>query len=281
MASLKDTKAKLRLRALGCIVTGLAGILFVILPENTFDDWSFDLPFRWRANLEATNAVIVYIDSPNAGDASAAQGPPDRTNYVTLLNRMKDAGAELVFFDCDFSDSHPASDVLFSNAIRENGRVILGGIGGNDVSQQTGTDAGVAGGTVQSPTPTLAGAVTSWGMLRVAQSLSDQVVRRLLTEDNKRACSVFLAAKMSNFNGKQNAKHWINYYGPAHYIESVLLSTALTETNETQFRHKAVFVGGGNAGTTGPPSDSLFRRRKLRSGDPCDELHKPRPHSMA
>jgi CHASE2 domain-containing sensor protein len=264
MPRLKDTAAKVRFRVLGCLLTAIAGVLLLLLPENALDDLSYDLPLRWRSNLAAsTNAVIVYFNQSSLNDIFQTNGilkpsdytpplrtnmPPDRRIYVTLLDVMKKAAADLVFFDCDFSDPHPNEDEPFALAIRKNGRVILGGVPDNTFVQQTGNEGGITETPILPPNSTLTNAVTNWGMLEVMQSLSDGVIRQILTRDDQKKSAIFLAAQFSGFTGNPNTPRWINYYGPPNTIDSVLLSKALTAQDDSRFFHRVVFVGGlGNS----------------------------------
>jgi CHASE2 domain-containing sensor protein len=260
-------------------------VLLFLLPENVLDDLSFDLPLRWRSNLETTNVVIVYFNQSCLNALFQTNGilkpeafapplrtnmPPDRRIYVTLLDMMKKAGARLVFFDCDFSEAHPREDELFAHAIREDGAVILGGVHDSAIVQQTGKEGGIEGSPILPPTSTLREAVANWGMLAVNPSRSDEVARRIFAGDDQASASVLLAAQFTGFKGNARAERWINYYGPAHSIDSVLLPDALRAENGSKFYHRAVFVGGG--GGNGPNEIDSHPTPYSRTGSPGVEI---------
>jgi CHASE2 domain-containing sensor protein len=259
MVRLKDTHAKLRFRGLGCVLTGLVGLLILALPENIFDDLSYDLAFRWRSSVENTNAIIVYFNQNSLNEIFAPNGilkasdytpplstntPPDRRIYVTLLDRMKKAGARLVFFDCTFDKAHPEQDGAFAGAIRTNGPVILGGGLEGELVQQTGKGLGISGNSLLAPAPALKAAATNWCAIGALGVLPENVVRRLFTTNAQSASAVFLAAQFSGFTGDAEDKRWMNYYGPSPSIDSVQLAEALRAGNEGLFKGRAVFVGG-------------------------------------
>jgi len=262
MARLKDTQAKLRFRALGCLLTALIGLLLLPLPDTALQNLSFDLPFRLRPDQEATNAVIIYFNQSCLNAAFQPNGilkpgafspplrtnvPPDRRIYVGLLETLKRAGARLVFFDCNFHLPRPGEDEPFARAIRENGPVILGGIGDSPFIQQAGQEPGIKGRTILPPNSTLREAVTNWGSLTLNPNRSDNVARRLVTMDGQINAAILLAAQISDFHGEASAERWINYYGPAGSIDSMLLPDALRAENADKFRDRAVFIGGNDS----------------------------------
>lgn len=262
MARLKDTPSKLRFRALGCLLTILLGLLLAFVPDNELQNLSFDLPFRWRSNIETTNAVIVYFNRSCLDTIFQTNGilklddytpplrtnlPPDRRIYVKLLETIKRAGARLVFFDCMFNLARTNEDEPFAQAIRENGKVILGGAYDETVVLQTGQDHGVEIHPIMPPNPTLRVAVTNWGILGVRQDPSDKVARRLFTSDVQTNAAIFLAAQFSGFKGNENTERWINYYGPRGSIDSVLLTDALQATNASKFCGRAIFISGNDS----------------------------------
>ena len=91
----------------------------------------YALAFLGRATLDTHDITIVYRD-----EASARQrNPPlddvwNRALHVPLLDRLTQEGARLVYYDISFDGpaADPAADAAFADAIRANGRVILGGV---------------------------------------------------------------------------------------------------------------------------------------------------------
>ncbi|MGA2749098.1 MAG: CHASE2 domain-containing protein [Verrucomicrobiota bacterium] len=262
MARLKDTHPKRRFRALGCLLTALIGLLLLLLPDDALQNLSFDLPFQWRSTLEATNAVIIYFNQSCLDAVFQTNGilmtgaftpplktkmPPDRRIYVPLLELLKKAGARLVFFDCNFHVARPGEDEPFARAIRENASVIIGGTVDDSFVEQSRKEAGVEGRAILPPNPTLEAAATNWGILAVDPTRSDKLVRRLLTVYEQTDAAVFLAAQFSGFKGDPATERWINWYGPAHSIDSVLLPDALKAENGSRFHGRAVFIGGNDS----------------------------------
>jgi CHASE2 domain-containing sensor protein len=278
----KDTQAKLKFRALGCLLAALIGLLLLALPDTALQDLSFDLPFRLRPDREVTNAVIVYFNQscltavfqPNGILRPEAFSPPLRTNmppdrriYAGLLETLKKAGARLVFFDCNFNLPRPGEDEPFARAIRSNGPVILGGIYDSRFIQQTGGEAGIGGRPILPPNSTLKAAVTNWGILALDPSPSDHVARRLFAMNEQANAAILLAAQTSGFHGDAGQERWINYYGPAGSIDSVLLPDALRAENGSKFRDRAVFVGGDD-----PMEPDLHATPYSHAGSPGVEI---------
>lgn len=67
--------------------------------------------------------VLVVIDDESL--RALGRFPFDRTVYAQLLDRLKDAGAQIVAFDILFVEPAP-SDEVFAEAMRRFGKVILG-----------------------------------------------------------------------------------------------------------------------------------------------------------
>jgi CHASE2 domain-containing sensor protein len=263
-------------------LTALIGLLLLPLPDTALQNLSYDLPFRLRPDQEATNAVIIYFNQsclnaafqPNGNLKPEAFSPPLRTNmppdrriYVGLLETLKKAGARLVFFDFDFHLARSNEDDLFARAIRENGPVILGGVYDSRFIQQTGWEPGIRGRPILPPNSTLKDAVTNWGILAVNPNPSDNVARRLFAMDGQTNAAILLAAQISGFHGDPSAERWIDYYGPAGSIDSVLLPDALRPENASKFRDRAVFIGGDD-----PMEPDLHPTPYSRAGSPGVEI---------
>jgi len=282
MARLKNTPAKLRVRAWGLFFTAVLGLLLLALPDTRLQELSFDLPFCFRPDQRATNAVIIYFNQSCLNAAFQPDGilhqlpftpplrtnsPPDRRIYVALLKMLKNAHARLVFFDCNFNLPRPGEDGAFAGAIRENGTVILGGIYDNSFIQQYGDEFGIKGKPILPPNSTLREAVTNWGILALKPSPGDRVARQLFTTDGQTNTAIFLAAKSCGFPGDPATERWINYYGPEGSIDSILLPDALREENAGRFRGRAVFIGGDD-----PMEPDLHPTPYSRIGSPGGEI---------
>ena len=93
-------------------MTVLVGLVLLVSPlGRCLTHLSYDLPFFFRANIEVTNAVIIYMDE--ASEKSLNQGAKvawDRRLHACLLTEVKQAGVPLAVFDIVFSDEGANAD---------------------------------------------------------------------------------------------------------------------------------------------------------------------------
>jgi CHASE2 domain-containing sensor protein len=90
---------------------------------------SYDLPFRWRTPVDATEIVLVYMDADSAFQLHQDQNAVwNRNLHTKLLSRLTREKCRLVFYDIVFDEpnSDHATDNRFAEAIEANGKVILG-----------------------------------------------------------------------------------------------------------------------------------------------------------
>jgi CHASE2 domain-containing sensor protein len=256
--SLRDTEWKLLFRAIGCLLTGSIGLLLLLPFGRGLQNLSLDMPFCFRSRLEATNAVIVYLNTGSLQAVVETNGPvvqetfvpplrtdfpPDRRIYGRLLKMMRAEGALLVFFDLDFSSERPGEDGPFAQAIMDNGPAILGGTYDDSSVRQAGSDAGAAILRIRPPNDALGAAAKEWGLLKAN---TGERARQIFLGDDQRAAAILVAARMNGFKGDARAARWLNFYGPPYSIDHVLLTEALNPEKSGQFRNRAVFVGGGD-----------------------------------
>lgn len=209
---------------------------------------SYDLPFLWRATLDTHEVTIVYLD-----EASARQlkQPLDdvwnRALHVPLLDRLTREKARLVVYDISFDGpaADPAADVAFAQSIRENGRVILGGVQENSERQ------GVRTVRVFPPIKPLRKAALGWGLLVFSPVDPDYGVRRIYFGTSQVPSATWRAAKalgapITRQDREKLGPHWVNYYGPRNSFASVSLAQALLPNGVPPgyFKNKIVFVGG-------------------------------------
>src|SRR2546429_994312 len=89
---------------------------------------SFDLCRFTRPDLSASDVVIIYIDEDSLKELNKSLlVPMKRSFHTALLERLKRDGAKAVVMDIVFSDAgNENDDIRFTDAIRSNGRVVLG-----------------------------------------------------------------------------------------------------------------------------------------------------------
>jgi CHASE2 domain-containing sensor protein len=91
---------------------------------------SYDLPFLWRQTLETNEIVLLYLDEASAKQLNQPLDDVwNRTLHIPLLERLKQDGARLAFYDIVFDTSSPDAkkDADFAAALRDYGRAVLGG----------------------------------------------------------------------------------------------------------------------------------------------------------
>ncbi len=214
--------------------------------------WSYDLPFMWRGPLTTTPVQLVYLDDYSAKKLNQPLGDSwNRELHTRLIDRLTTDGAQLVFFDVvfDAAAENAAGDEALAEAIRRNGRVILGA--GLEVLNPLG---GVSQERILPPIRLLRKAAAGWGLLTFRPVDPDYGVRQMflgtsdLPTSTWRAAELMeaLAVKVDRTNGPQR---WINYYGPTGQVPSVSFVQAIEPEGlpPGYFKDKIVFVGGRTA----------------------------------
>lgn len=263
MALLRDTNPKMLFRATGGVVVGLTGVLLQLMPLSWgLENFSYDLPFCFRSQLNATNVILIDVNPSSLGNIVRTNGPlrledfhpplrtnwpPDRRIYARLLDLLNPQMPRLVFFDLALATDKPEEDPEFAKAIRKSDRVVLGWTIGGSV-QQTDSNAGAAATRYVPPNDTLRAATTNSGLLIVRPRVG--IVRRLVmaSDDsgNAKEAAILVAARLNGFKGNGSSKLWLNYYGIGYPMDIVPLSEALDPAESSRFRSKAVFIGGAS-----------------------------------
>lgn len=209
---------------------------------------SYDLPFVWRSNLDTHDIVLVYLDEESAKQLK--QPIDDKWNralHVALLERLKQEGTRLVFFDIVFDTPSldPASDEAFAAALQSHGKAILGAT--LEIVQPMG---GVKQERVVPPLKVLRKAAAGWGTLAFNPVDADYGVRQLfpgsdIPSATWKAAEV-LGAEATREPRESAVQRWINYYGPKDTFSSVNFARALDPegVRSGYFKDKIVFVGG-------------------------------------
>jgi adenylate cyclase len=112
---------------------GLGVVVFLILLALATHDWgrtlenfTLDLCYRLRpASPPPQKILIVGIDNASFSDLGHSW-PWPRRYHATLIQRLTEAGAELIVFDIFFGEpGNPEDDRLLAQAIKKSGRVVL------------------------------------------------------------------------------------------------------------------------------------------------------------
>lgn len=244
----------------------------VPLGQNLIDR-SYDLPFTLRGDLDASDAVIVYIDEESHRQLNQPVGFAwDRALHAQLLSRLKEAGARVVVMDILFFEPGDESvDQGLASALKGNGRVVIGAL-----YERVGQEGAAAGWSVIRPAEVFGEAAAGLGLVNLLDD-PDYCIRRIFPGargDNNpfpslatKAAEIWdPAADHARF--KQNEEPWLNYFGPpgttpgrAPVIKSIPYYLALRPEGVPPdfFKDKAVFVGqpAGKTGFIGDNKDAF------------------------
>jgi adenylate cyclase len=235
-------------------IGGLAGVLLTVMTGIALN-WegrgalvrlSYDLPFPLQTGIPS-EIVMVYIDTGVKRNLQQPTDRPlDRHFHARLLDRLRDDGAKLVFYDLLFDDPSPdpTADQAFANAIRRNGRVVLVA----DYAQQLQLSHILIDGPIP-PLPELREAAAGWGLARITPD-EDNVYRKIDTgTDNNPSASwvaaSLLGAEVTKSPQDRLPERWLNYPGPPHEFRAVNFNQAVSPQSLAQgyFRDKIVVVG--------------------------------------
>lgn len=214
-------------------------------------------------------AVLVLVDD---GATEATRYYFQRTNYAALLHRLAGVSPRLVCFDLVFLEKHPELDQNFAQALREMGRVVIGGSVGRRFTTDSGLmpteaaalrEAGVRVGRIRYPPGAPYDTGIPWGLtdLRID---ADDTVRALDTWnghlDAGHSDNRTLAWRAAVVAGAPLAEtdlirpRWIRYYRPTE-TESIGARTRFEKvpfvqalgcddaTFRRMFEDRYVFVG--------------------------------------
>ena len=212
---------------------------------------SYDLPFTVRNPLAAEDVCIIYMDEKAARTLQQNPALWDRSLHAQLLRRLTREGARAVLFDIVFSNpsTNPAVDDDFAAAIRENGRVFLGGA--LELGVDFSGDSGALQERVLPPVRALRAAAAGWGLLAFRPVDGDYGIRRIYTGTDTvpsatwRA-AVALGAPIEDSPAARAGPRWVNYYGPPRTFPSVGYDRVLARDDVPAgfFKDRIVFIGG-------------------------------------
>jgi adenylate cyclase len=209
---------------------------------------SYDLPFLWRAPLDTHEVALIYIDEYSAKQLNQPLDDVwNRALHAPLLDRLTADKARLVLYDIVFDQParDPAADTAFAEAMRRNGRVILGAA--LDLKERQG----VRSETISAPIRLLRKAAAGWGILAFRPVDPDYGVRRIYFGNSVRPTATweaarFLGAPVTRQSLDALRPHWLNYYGPRGSFHAVSIAQALAPNGVPPdfFKDKIVLIGG-------------------------------------
>src|SRR5438445_2371102 len=234
---------------------------------------SFDLCKFARPDLSASEVVIIYIDEDSLKELNKSLlVPMKRSFHAALLERLKRDGAKAVVMDIVFSDAgNENDDTRFTDAIRSNGRVVLG-VDYNPEEENAGQQSvGLA--TLKPltfPYAPFAEAAAANGLV-VLHPDDDFLVRQHLHQlaelpgsppSLSWAAARMLHLRIVQDSGGQLEQRWVYYYGPSGAIPHVSYKQAYYPDGVRPgfFHNKIVFIGAR------PITSNLTEKRdELRS----------------
>ena len=244
----------------GAILIALLGLILLVSDSSwprKLSSYSYNWLFNHISPPEAmkdSGVAIIYIDEQSLLSLNQPLDKPmDRELHATLLDRLKQDGARAVVMDIVFSDEgrRVVADQKFAEAIRSNGRVILG----VDLSPSDQNTGGPATSLKRLIFPYSLFQQTNahYGSVMVSPD-EDGVVRSHLHYLDGRlqdapASLSWAAAKLIGLEAAQDSagqfiERWINYYGPPGTIPNAPYARALENDLPPGFFHdKVVFVG--------------------------------------
>jgi len=250
---------------------GFLLLAFDTQPSRLLTHGSYDLLFDLcsfaQPDPKSLQAVIIYIDEESLKSlGQPLDAPMDRALHARLLRRLKAEGAKAVVMDIVFADPHHegTADAEFAEAIRENGKVVLGvdynaEDAANDIAAQNpGKGPKAFSPVLNSLTPPyepFEQAAAKVGLVKLWPD-TDFVVRRHFHLLDPRlglgalpslswAAAEVADSKITRDPLQQGLNRWVNYYGPPETLPHVNYRQAsLAEGVPTGFfRDKVVFIG--------------------------------------
>lgn len=214
---------------------------------------SYDMMFRFRnADLPADEIRLVDIDEASSTELGQPRsGVWSRALHARLLRRLTADGAKAVFFDVIFDQpsEEPGEDEEFAAAIRENGRVFLGGRLDQATEQR---ESSVMLEQVKLPIPLLRKAARGRGTVALLLD-PDKAARQIHPGTEQIAPATwemarFLGASLPGSFEERAAPRWLNYYSPAGAMAHVSFHRALQADGVAPdfFKDKIVFIGARN-----------------------------------
>jgi adenylate cyclase len=235
--------------ALLAVIAGLFLLKTVVGQKLIF--LSYDLPFYIRPSMSPQEVVLVLIDDASFRDLHQdPKGIMDRKYHAQLLRRLTKEKARAVAFDLVFSNpTDTNSDREFIEAVKENGKVILGA----DKVLPTENVPGVSGISFVIPFPELGDVAADFGTDQMPCD-DDGICRQhlpVMKDDPIKslpwATATLLHVPITTNERTWYLPRWFNYYGPHQpgVIPFVSYYRALEVDSvpDGYFSNKVVFIG--------------------------------------
>jgi len=233
------------------IVSGVLLRFDAPLVRLSYDD---TLSFDFHASAMSNSpVVIVYLDLASyLREKQNPDEPWNRALHARLLRRLTEARAKAVVFDIIFDQpgKDAEADAAFVEAMRANGRVVLGAEL-DFSSRATPGELSTRSATDLLPLPRFLAAAAASGIAKLAID-QDWVVRQLFIGrlSQNQPSLTWATAKLIDLpatsTGSPNGvRRWVRYYGLPLTIPHVSYSDALDAgaVSDDFFRDKIVFVG--------------------------------------
>ncbi len=262
----------------GALLVALVGLVLLVsdgsvtraLVQSSYDR-SHDLAHLSAPDLKNAGVVIIYIDEKSLKDLNQPENAPmDRGLHAKMLDRLTKDGAKAVAMDIIFSDPGPKPkvDKLFAEALRKNGRVVLGTDYNRAVEENERPLVGGVAAVEQPieqvltfPYAPFKDAAAKSGLVTLTYDLDftarkhvhylDEFDRRRIRPEDRLFVPPSLAwatAQMAGVKLAQNSAElavdrWVHYYGPpGQAIPGISYSEALVK-DPGFFHDKVVFIG--------------------------------------
>jgi adenylate cyclase len=237
---------------IGAVLAVAIGLIMLEIDslEPKLVDPSYDFPFLGRPVHPPAEAVMVWLDEDSHRELNQPHNASwDRAIYAQLVERLTAEHARAVVFDMLFTDPHPIKpegDARFAQAIKANGKVVLG-------AEFTKTGEGSP--TISRAIDLLIDPAADWGFVQLRTD-QDFIVRRHMhvpgTNADNFSSMTWQVANLLLPSGTLNPEdrfkeRWMNYYGPPGTIPAVSIYRALEANDYCPlgfFSNKVVFIGG-------------------------------------
>lgn len=197
------------------------------------------------------DVVIIFMDEISHQELKQSfTAAWDRALHAKLIDRLTAAGAKAIVFDVVFSDENPAqpaADARLVEAVKANGRVILGA---ENVRAQK--ELGDRAKTVVPPFSALVDVAADIGYVEIMPG-GDLTIREHTPENPKEdqipplsyAAAAFLKVPGIEAPNVRYAHRWVRYYGPPGAVRGVSYRDAVEtgRLGDDVFRDRVVFIG--------------------------------------
>jgi adenylate cyclase len=236
---------KQRATRIGCLLTALIGVLLIWEGGGVLERLSFDVPCLFQ-NGVPKELVMVRIDAEVKRNLNQPTDQPlNRRFYAQLLDRLREDGAKLVFYDLllDEPSADPADDAVLSDAMNQHKHVVLVE---KDLDQRQGD---IITARVIQPIKILRESAAGCGLARFDCDPGDFVRRLSVGLESEPSvgwvAADLLGAPLPLTPQARLKPRWINYYCAPIQLPTITFDQALSPDGPTNgyFRDKIVVVG--------------------------------------